>query len=75
MKASKDTMFIIKHLFVSLQVSLIQKSPELRVDILRLTHWGWMKYVCVNKRTIIGSDSGLSPDRRQAITWPMMEYC
>ena len=25
--------------------------------------------MCVNKLTIIGSDNGLSPDRRQAIIW------
>ena len=26
-------------------------------------------HVCVNKLTIIGSDNGLSPGRRQAIIW------
>ena len=25
--------------------------------------------ICVSKLTIIGSDNGLSPDRRQAIIW------
>ena len=28
-----------------------------------------MMYICIGKRTIIGSDDGLSPDRRQAIIW------
>ena len=28
-----------------------------------------MTYKCVNKLTIIGSDDGLSPDRRQATIW------
>ena len=28
-----------------------------------------MTQICVSKLTIIGSDSGLSPDRRQAIMW------
>ena len=28
-----------------------------------------MTHICVNKLTIIGSDNGLSPDRRQAIIW------
>ena len=32
-----------------------------------LTHWGRVTHICVNKLTIIGSDNGLSPDRRQAI--------
>ena len=32
-----------------------------------LTHWGRVTHICVGKLTIIGSDNGLSPDRRQAI--------
>ena len=28
-----------------------------------------MMHICVGKLTIIGSDNGLSPDRRQAIIW------
>ena len=35
----------------------------------RLTHWGRVTHICVGKLTIIGSDNGLSPDRRQAIIW------
>ena len=34
-----------------------------------LTHWGRVMYICVGKTTIIGSDDGLSPGRRQAIIW------
>ena len=34
-----------------------------------LTHWGRMRHICVGKTTIIGSDNGLSPGRRQAIIW------
>ena len=34
-----------------------------------LTHWGRVTPICVNKLTIIGSDYGLSPGRRQAIIW------
>ena len=34
-----------------------------------LTHWGRMTHISVSKVTIIGSDNGLSPDRRQAIIW------
>ena len=34
-----------------------------------LTHWGRVTYICVSKLTIIGSDNGLSPGRRQAIIW------
>ena len=28
-----------------------------------------MRHICVSKLTIIGSDNGLSPGRRQAIIW------
>ena len=34
-----------------------------------LTHWGRVTHICVSKLTIIGSDNGLSPDRRQALIW------
>ena len=36
---------------------------------LLLTHWGRVKHICVNKLTIISSDNGLTPGRRQAIIW------
>ena len=32
-----------------------------------LTHWGRAMHICVSKLTIIGSDNGLLPGRRQAI--------
>ena len=32
-----------------------------------LTHWGRVTHICVSELTIIGSDNGLSPGRRQAI--------
>ena len=46
-------------------------SGTLKISIpeLCLTHWGRMTHICVNKLTIIGSDNGLSPGRRQAIIW------
>ena len=34
-----------------------------------LTHWGRATHICVSKLTIIGSDNGLSPSRRQPIIW------
>ena len=37
--------------------------------IIQLTHWGRATHICVGKLTIIGSDNGLSPGRRQAIIW------
>ena len=37
--------------------------------LVGFTHWGRMTHICVSKQTIICSDNGLSPGRRQAIIW------
>ena len=34
-----------------------------------LAQWGRVTHICVGYLTIIGSDNGLSPNRRQAIIW------
>ena len=34
-----------------------------------LTYWARVTHICVDNQTIIGSDNGLLPGRRQAITW------
>ena len=39
------------------------------VRFCSLTHWGRVTHICVSKLTIIGSNNGLSPGRRQAIIW------
>ena len=31
--------------------------------------WGRVTHICVGKQTIIGSDNGSAPGRRQAIIW------
>ena len=41
----------------------------IRKDPLFLTHWGGVTHICVSELTIIASDNGLSPGRRQAIIW------
>ena len=43
------------------------------VDHNDLTHWGRVTHICVGKLSIIGSDNGLSPGRRQAIIWTNAE--
>ena len=54
------------HLFMgsnkTIQSNMITKTPN-----TLLTHWGRVTHICVSERTIIGSDNGLSPSRRQAI--------
>ena len=39
------------------------------IFVSQLTHWGRVTHICVSKLTIIDSDNGLSPGRRQAIIW------
>ena len=39
------------------------------VSILFLTHLGRVTHIYVGKLIAIGSDNGLSPDRRQATIW------
>ena len=52
-----------------LKVSSTKWQPFLFLNVF--THWGRVThiYICVSKLTIIGSDNGLSPGRRQAIIW------
>ena len=50
------------------------RTPDLMAQHLApgqamLTHWGGVTHICVGNLTIIGSDNGLSPGRRQAIIW------
>ena len=45
------------------------KMIDYYLQIFVLTHWGRVTYICVGDLTIIGSDNGLSPVRRQATIW------
>ena len=38
-----------------------------------LTHWGRVTHICMSNLTIIGSNNGLLPGRRQAIIWTNAE--
>ena len=48
---------------------LNMRRLKLSLNTCFLTHWSRMTHICLSKLTIIGSDNGLSPDRRQAIIW------
>ena len=60
-----------------LQIGIVHWSSYINFSIgdhmgiwyYMLTHWGRVTHICVGKLIIIGSDNGLSPDRRQAIIW------
>ena len=51
---------------------IVCSVPHLRSpwdELKQLTHWGQVTHIWVTKLTIISSDNGLSPERRQAIIW------
>ena len=54
---------------ISFLHQLITQNPLMHWSCLpfALTHWGRVMHICVFILTIIGSDNGLSPGRRQAI--------
>ena len=54
------------HLFLILsQINYVSRKQS--PDKYHLTHWDRVTHICVGNLTIIGSDNGLSPGRRQAI--------
>ena len=48
---------------------LVGSAAHIVLSECHLTHWGRVTHKCVGNLTIIGSDNGLSPGRRQAIIW------
>ena len=56
-----DLMFV-SHIFVVCNYAFM-------LQIQWFTHWDRVTHICVDNITIIGSDNGLSPGRRQAIIW------
>ena len=56
--------------FVVSQINIsLMQIPFLWHINAAITHWGRVTHICVDNLTIIGSDNGLSPCRRQAIIW------
>ena len=57
-------------MMVSLLRNICVTRPQwVKIGIHFLTHWGRVTHICVSDLTIISSDNGLSPGRRQAIIW------
>ena len=64
------SLVFIEEISLKNKFSLIYHLPGSTLLLVRyLTHWGRVTHICVSKLTIIGSDNGLAPDRRQAIIW------
>ena len=54
---------------IGLKSILLKLSDPHLPGANKLTHWDRVTHISVSKLTIIGSDNGLSPGRRQAIIW------
>ena len=58
---------LCKFIFHLTMATTISHQDHGQSIILKLTHWGQVTHIWIGKLTIIGSDNGLSPGRRQAI--------
>ena len=66
--SNQNTIFFIpQNTFESVDCKM--EATLFRFHWADLTHCGRETHICVGKLTIIGSDNGLSPGRRQAIIW------
>ena len=65
--------WISNYILVTQWDAIIHPCPNFNCGLVKssqkLTHWGRVTHICVSQLTIICSDNGLSPDRRQAIIW------
>ena len=61
--------YVLKSSLVTLRSLDHNCSSGILNSTVFLTHWGRVTHICVSKQTIIGTDNGLSPGRRQAIIW------
>ena len=57
---------IVKNVVIMLCIFIHAKVDSAPLE---LTHWGRVMHICVSRLTIITSDNGLLPGRRQAIIW------
>ena len=51
------------------QCPVMHISHQTRPALVQIIYWGQVTHICVSYFTVIGSDNGLSPGRRQAIIW------
>ena len=62
--------WVPKLLFCKISLeSILLRLPAYWLGVKESTHWGRVTHICIRKLSIIGSDNGLSPGRRQSIIW------
>ena len=65
---TKYLYMIFTFVLVPLNLLFAKTSSQSILGII-LTHWSRVTHIFIGNLSIIGSDNGLSPGRRQAITW------
>ena len=68
------TSMYVDEILIKIKLIIIQENCICKIYMQEisencLTHWGRVTHICVSILTIIASDNGLSPGRRQAIIW------
>ena len=61
------SIFSVSRQSATAQISEQKHRTVTEIEWCELSHWGRVTHICVGNLTIIGSDNGLSPGRRQAI--------
>ena len=66
---SENVIEIYTFPFKKMHLKMSGKWRPFCLGLNVLTHWGRVTHICIGNLTIIGSDNGLLPGRRQAIIW------
>ena len=69
MSLSGYQWFLITCMYRMASFKIADEASKILSVLRVLTHRGRVTHICVSKLTIIGSDNGLAPGRRQAIIW------
>ena len=62
-------MFVSNNFNDFVNETSIKGGPRMSPKVIIFTHWDRVTHICDSKRTIIGSDNGFWPGRRQGIIW------
>ena len=63
----RDVVYMLHVVWHLISPTHLAQRNHQSCAFVSLTHWGRVTHICVGNLTIIGSDNGLSPGRRQAI--------
>ena len=67
--ATEVALQIVQDSVLYLHDKVLKDSTTFSENHYQLTRYGRVTYICISRLTITSSENGLSPSRRQAITW------